>query len=171
MRMATSTQKKNPLRLVSCANGARWHGNLGDMERELKKPVNQAVLRLTQGQWQGRGRRSWPLARCPLRHALPVLPTYYDCHRAPALWPLLWALHRPPSFRFFARRLCSHVLGFPNLTAPNKRLPRPQQQKIRFASRARGSREGRVRHTALFPTSTSYLENLFRPAASIFLLC
>jgi hypothetical protein len=25
-------------------------------------------------------------------------------HRAPALWPLRWAVHRPPSFRFCARR-------------------------------------------------------------------
>jgi hypothetical protein len=27
-------------------------------------------------------------ARFALPSALPVLPTYYDCHRAPALWPL-----------------------------------------------------------------------------------
>jgi hypothetical protein len=47
---------------------------------------------------QGGGGRG---GRCPLRPALPVaLPTYYDCHRAPALWPLLQAVHGPPSFRF-----------------------------------------------------------------------
>jgi hypothetical protein len=48
-------------------------------------------------------------ARCPLRPALPVLPTYYDCHRAPALWPLLQVVHRPPSFCRCARRLCSRL--------------------------------------------------------------
>jgi hypothetical protein len=36
--------------------------------------------------------RDYPLAKGSYNthtHALPVLPTYYDCHRAPALWPLL----------------------------------------------------------------------------------
>ena len=56
-----------------------------------------------------------------------MLPTCCDCHRAPALWPLLQAAHRPPSFRFCARRLCSRVLGFPNRRAPNKRIP-PQDE-------------------------------------------
>jgi hypothetical protein len=38
------------------------------------------------------------------------------------LYCRLSTVHRPPSFRVCARRLCSRVLGFPNLTAPNKRL-------------------------------------------------
>jgi hypothetical protein len=52
-------------------------------------------------------------------------PTYCDCHRAPALWPLPLprAVHIPPAFRFRARRLCSRALGFPNRTAPNNRRP------------------------------------------------
>jgi hypothetical protein len=69
----------------------------------------------------GEGRAAVATARFAL--LCQCLPTYYDCHRAPALWPLLQALHEPTPFRFCAHRLCSRVLGFPNPTAPNKRRP------------------------------------------------
>jgi hypothetical protein len=63
--------------------------------------------------------------RSPLRPALPVLPTYSCCHRASALWHLSTVGLPQTSiiFRFCARRLCSRVLGFPNLTSPNNRPP------------------------------------------------
>jgi hypothetical protein len=41
------------------------------------------------------GRAGGGRGRCPLRPALSVLPTHYDCHRAPALWPLRGIGARP----------------------------------------------------------------------------
>jgi hypothetical protein len=66
--------------------------------------------------WQGRGQGvAEAAAHFALLCQLPVLPTYYDCHHAPALWPLLQAVHRP----FFSLLCTPVVLTCPWLPEPH----------------------------------------------------